>query len=71
MTPSLVIFDCDGVLVDTERLANRSMAELVTELGHPMSGQECQQRFMGRTLEKRAGNDRGADRPQAAGGLAG
>lgn len=51
MTPSLVIFDCDGVLVDTERLANRSMAELVTELGYPMSVQECQQRFMGRTLE--------------------
>lgn len=51
MTPSLVIFDCDGVLVDTERMANQSMANLVTELGYPMSGPECQQRFMGRTLE--------------------
>lgn len=51
MNPSLVIFDCDGVLVDTERLANRTMAKLVTELGHPMTGPECQQRFMGRTLE--------------------
>ncbi|CTQ56906.1 6-phosphogluconate phosphatase [Roseibium album] len=51
MTPSLVIFDCDGVLVDTERMVNVIMAELVTELGFPMSGPESQQRFMGRTLE--------------------
>ncbi|TYC54105.1 HAD family hydrolase [Rhodobacterales bacterium] len=51
MIPSLVIFDCDGVLVDTERLANQTMATLITELGHPITGPECQQRFMGRTLE--------------------
>ncbi|TIU24881.1 MAG: HAD family phosphatase, partial [Mesorhizobium sp.] len=25
--PKLVIFDCDGVLVDTENLANRRLAE--------------------------------------------
>jgi beta-phosphoglucomutase-like phosphatase (HAD superfamily) len=51
MIPSLVIFDCDGVLVDTERLANQILAELITELGFPISGPECQKRFMGRTLE--------------------
>ncbi|KZM51266.1 HAD-IA family hydrolase [Labrenzia sp. OB1] len=51
MKPSLVIFDCDGVLVDTERMANMNMAAIVTELGYPMTGPECQQQFMGRTLE--------------------
>jgi beta-phosphoglucomutase-like phosphatase (HAD superfamily) len=51
MIPSLVIFDCDGVLVDTERMANQNMAEIITELGYPITGPECQQRFMGRTLE--------------------
>ena len=51
MTPSLIIFDCDGVLVDTERMANENLAEIVTSLGHPMTGPECQKRFMGRTLE--------------------
>ncbi len=51
MIPSLVIFDCDGVLVDTERMTNRNMADLVTELGFPMTGEQCQQQFMGRTLE--------------------
>lgn len=51
MTPDLIIFDCDGVLVDTERLTNANMAELITDLGYPISGPECQRRFMGRTLE--------------------
>ncbi|GAB4528285.1 MAG: HAD family phosphatase [Roseibium sp.] len=51
MIPSLVIFDCDGVLVDTERLANANMAAIVTALGYPMTGPDCQRRFMGRTLE--------------------
>ncbi|WP_434054512.1 MAG: HAD family phosphatase [Roseibium sp.] len=51
MTPGLVIFDCDGVLVDTERLTNRTLAALLTECGFPISGPACQKRFMGRTLE--------------------
>lgn len=51
MPPSLVIFDCDGVLVDTERLVSVGLAEIVTELGFPITGPECQRRFMGRTLE--------------------
>jgi len=51
MIPSLVIFDCDGVLVNTERMASKTMSEMVTALGYPMTGPESQKRFMGRTLE--------------------
>lgn len=51
MTPKLVIFDCDGVLVDTERLTNRTLAALLTDCGFPITGEHCQKRFMGRTLE--------------------
>lgn len=51
MQPGLVIFDCDGVLVDTERMVNASLAEMVSGLGYPITGPECQRRFMGRTLE--------------------
>ena len=51
MVPKLVIFDCDGVLVDTERQVNANMAAFITELGYPMTGPDCQRRFMGRTLE--------------------
>jgi beta-phosphoglucomutase-like phosphatase (HAD superfamily) len=44
----LVIFDCDGVLVDSERLAVREEAALA-ELGWPLSQAEVIERFMGRS----------------------
>jgi len=47
--PQLVIFDCDGVLVDSERIAVRIDAELLAELGWPLSEAEVVERFMGRT----------------------
>lgn len=51
MIPQLVIFDCDGVLVDTELVANTVLAHLIIDLGVSITPQECQRRFMGRTLE--------------------
>jgi HAD superfamily hydrolase (TIGR01509 family) len=45
----LVIFDCDGVLVDSERLAVRVESDYLTELGWPLSQAEIVERFMGRT----------------------
>ena len=44
----LVIFDCDGVLVDSERIAVRVEAEFLRELGWPLSEAELVERFMGR-----------------------
>jgi HAD superfamily hydrolase (TIGR01509 family) len=49
-TWDLVIFDNDGVLVDSEPLANRVLAGLLTEHGYPISPEQCVRRFMGRTL---------------------
>lgn len=46
----LVIFDNDGVLVDSERLANRVLADLLTGCGYPIAFDECVRRFMGGTL---------------------
>jgi len=43
----LVIFDCDGVLVDSERLANRVLAELLTEVGLTTSTEESIATYMG------------------------
>ena len=45
----LVIFDCDGVLVDSERLSIRLDAELLDQLGWPLSESEIVERFVGRT----------------------
>jgi HAD superfamily hydrolase (TIGR01509 family) len=47
----LVIFDCDGVLVDSERLAIRIEAAILTGLGWPMTQDEVVQRFVGRSAE--------------------
>jgi beta-phosphoglucomutase-like phosphatase (HAD superfamily) len=46
----LVIFDCDGVLVDSEILSNALLAEMMTELGHPMTTKEALEKFAGRSL---------------------
>jgi HAD superfamily hydrolase (TIGR01509 family) len=45
----LVIFDCDGVLVDSERLTVGVEAQVLTELGWPMDTAEVVRRWMGRT----------------------
>ncbi len=45
----LVIFDCDGVLVDSERLAVRTEAGILTDLGWPLSEAEVVERFVGRS----------------------
>jgi HAD superfamily hydrolase (TIGR01509 family) len=47
----LVIFDCDGVLVDSERIAIRVEADFLRELGWPLTEAEIVERFMGRTAE--------------------
>jgi HAD superfamily hydrolase (TIGR01509 family) len=47
--PELVIFDCDGVLIDSERLAVRVDVDVLRELGWPLSEAEIIERFVGRS----------------------
>jgi HAD superfamily hydrolase (TIGR01509 family) len=47
----LVIFDCDGVLVDSERLAVRIDVRVLAELGWVLSEREVIDRFVGRSHE--------------------
>lgn len=47
LPPSLVIFDCDGVLVDSEIISNRLLSEALTGQGIPISEAECHARFTG------------------------
>ncbi len=39
--PDLIIFDCDGVLVDSEIIAARVEAELLTAAGYEISPRSC------------------------------
>jgi HAD superfamily hydrolase (TIGR01509 family) len=45
----LVIWDCDGVLVDSERLAIRTESQILTELGWPHTEADVVERFVGRS----------------------
>jgi HAD superfamily hydrolase (TIGR01509 family) len=44
---ALAIFDCDGVLVDSDRISLRIQAERITTLGLPMTYGDCVQEFLG------------------------
>ena len=46
----LVIFDCDGVLVDSEPLAMGVLLEGLAEVGYVMGEEEAYERFLGRSL---------------------
>ncbi len=46
-----VIFDCDGVLVDTELVSNTVLAALLTEAGMPCTLEDCMRDYRGRSLE--------------------
>ncbi|MEV7929750.1 MULTISPECIES: HAD family hydrolase [unclassified Kitasatospora] len=47
MAYDLVIFDNDGVLVDSEPLSNRVLAAYLTELGYPTTVEDSYRDFMG------------------------
>jgi len=46
----LIIFDCDGVLVDSEAISNRILAEMLNDLGLPIGFEETRQSFVGRSM---------------------
>jgi HAD superfamily hydrolase (TIGR01509 family) len=48
----LVVFDNDGVIVDSEALAERAMSETLTSLGYPMTAAEVGEAFRGSTLAR-------------------
>jgi HAD superfamily hydrolase (TIGR01509 family) len=47
-----VIFDCDGVLIDSEVVACQIAAEELTKLGYVITGEEVIRRFAGRTARE-------------------
>ncbi len=46
----LIIFDCDGVLVDSEPIGNRLIADALTEAGLPISADNALDQFLGGKL---------------------
>lgn len=66
-----VIFDCDGVLVDTELISNTVLAGLLTQAGLPTTLEDCLRDYRGRLMhsvmqlaEQRHGGPLPADLPE-------
>jgi HAD superfamily hydrolase (TIGR01509 family) len=66
--PKAIVWDCDGVLVDSERINNEVFAALVTRAGVPTTYAESVARYMGRStaecvadVEERLGRPTGFD----------
>ena len=66
-----VIFDCDGVLVDTELISNTVLAGLLTQAGLPTTLEDCLRDYRGRSMrsvmqlaEQRHGGPLPADLPE-------
>lgn len=47
-----ILFDCDGVLVDSEPLVNRLIWEMLNELGIHISQEDSIQRFLGKAIRE-------------------
>ncbi|MEV0368701.1 HAD family hydrolase [Streptomyces sp. NPDC050636] len=52
MRYDLIIFDNDGVLVDSEPISNTILAGYLTELGHPTSYEESIRDYMGSAMHR-------------------
>jgi HAD superfamily hydrolase (TIGR01509 family) len=48
--PAAVLFDCDGVLADSEMLVNALVAEDLTARGWPVTAEQCKGIFLGRSI---------------------
>jgi beta-phosphoglucomutase-like phosphatase (HAD superfamily) len=48
--PAMVIFDCDGVLIDSEAICSRVVARELTALGWPMTAEAAEARFIGQSF---------------------
>lgn len=62
----LVIFDCDGVLVDSEVVSNQALVDNLSRYGLQMTLAACMDRFVGSTMPGclRKARDMGADLPE-------
>jgi HAD superfamily hydrolase (TIGR01509 family) len=49
-----VLFDCDGVLVDSEPITNGVLRDMLEEAGWKLSPQECMQLFIGKAVKDEA-----------------
>lgn len=67
MTTKLLIFDCDGVLVDSEVLSHRILVEMLGNEGFELSQDDAMDKFLGRSTTQATDILSGMMGEQAAG----
>jgi HAD superfamily hydrolase (TIGR01509 family) len=50
-----VLFDCDGVLVDSEPITNAVLRDMLEELGWKLTREECMRIFIGKAVKEERG----------------
>ncbi|WP_224816885.1 HAD family phosphatase [Hasllibacter sp. MH4015] len=63
MTPALVIFDCDGVLVDSEPVSNQVTVDTLADMGIHLSLAEVMDMFVGKSMAQVAAGARAMGAP--------
>lgn len=51
MSYQAIIFDCDGVLVDSDPISLEILRKMLSDLGWTLSYNECKTLFMGKSAE--------------------
>ncbi len=46
-----ILFDCDGVLVDSEHITNGVLRQMLSEMGWQLTSAECMKLFIGRLVQ--------------------
>jgi HAD superfamily hydrolase (TIGR01509 family) len=54
MTFDAVLFDCDGVLVDSEPITNGVLRQMLNEAGWPLTQADCERIFIGKAVRDEA-----------------
>ena len=54
MNYDALLFDCDGVLVDSEAITNGVLCTMLNEAGWAISAQDCMEIFIGKTVRSEA-----------------
>jgi HAD superfamily hydrolase (TIGR01509 family) len=55
MSFDAVLFDCDGVLVDSEPITNGVLRDMLEELGWKLTREECMRIFIGKAVKEERG----------------
>ena len=71
MNYEALLFDCDGVLVDSEAITNGVLCAMLNEAGWALAPDECMRIFIGKTVRSEAARIKAQSKAMAQQAMAG